>query len=217
VPTVDLRLGDCLTLLDGLPHVDAVITDPPYGANHDTKYSRFTGGLSDVRTDHSPIEGDAQPFDPSPWIGFPKVVLFGANCYSDKLPLGSWLVWCKKRDNQLGTFLSDAEVAWMRGGYGVYLYRHIWNGFDRETERRIKPLHPSQKPVALMRWVIERQRLPQGATILDPYMGVGATGVAAIELGYNFVGCEIEPTYFQIATERIRKAQEAHKQLELAV
>lgn len=111
-------------------------------------------------------------------------------------------MWLKKRPNQLGTFLSDCELAWMKGGKGCYLFHHVWHGFDRETERG-KTVHPSQKPVALMMWCLERLRLPAGSTVFDPYMGCGATGIAALELGLHFVGCEIEPTYFEIARQRL--------------
>src|SRR6185369_16361673 len=126
-------------------------------------------------------------------------------CFSDRLPLGSWLVWLKKRDNQLGTFMSDAEVAWMKGGLGVYVFRHVWNGFDRESEARQKTLHPTQKPVALMRWCIERLKLKPGSTILDPYMGSAPVGLAARELGHSYIGIEREPAYFEIAVRRLQE------------
>jgi site-specific DNA-methyltransferase (adenine-specific) len=202
-----LYRGDCLKVLKRLDcgSVDAVVMDPPYGIGMDTDYTRFTGGLSESRNHHRGIPGDLQPFDPSPWLQFPKAVLWGANFYSDRLPGGGWLVWCKKRDAALGKLLGDCEVAWFKPGEAVYLFRHTWNGFDRQSEKGTT-LHPTQKPIALMRWCIERLRLKPRSTILDPYMGSGPVGVAAVQLGYSYIGIEIDPEYFGIAKQRITAA-----------
>lgn len=185
--------------------ITALVSDPPYGCHNDCDYTRFTGGLSPSRNYHEGIVGDNQPFDPRPWLNFPKVVLFGYQFFADSLPLGTILVWNKKRPNQLGTFLSDCELAWCKGGKGVYLFNHVWHGFDRETERG-KSLHPSQKPVALFEWIFQRLKLTPGQWVYDPFMGCGASGVAAMRLGLNFAGCEIVPEYFKIAEERIKAA-----------
>jgi DNA modification methylase len=65
--------------------------------------------------------------------------------------------------------------------------------------------HPTQKPEGVMKWCIEQ--LPDGcATILDPFMGSGTTGVACAKMGRKFIGIEREPEYFEIACDRIRKA-----------
>ena len=65
--------------------------------------------------------------------------------------------------------------------------------------------HPTQKPVAVMKWVIDL--CPKADTILDPFMGSGTTGVAAVQMGRKFIGIEREPKYFDIACERIEHAQ----------
>jgi len=64
--------------------------------------------------------------------------------------------------------------------------------------------HPTQKPLALMKWCIEQAGNPE--TILDPFMGSGTTGVAAIQMGRKFIGIEREPKYFEIACKRIEQA-----------
>jgi site-specific DNA-methyltransferase (adenine-specific) len=208
--SVTLHLGDCLEVIRDLDvaSISAVVTDPPYGIDSDTDYTRFTNGLSD-HGHFGKIIGDSEPFDPSPWLRFPKVILFGANCFCNRLPPGSFLVWCKKQSANLGKFLGDCEVAWMKGGHGCYLFHHIWDGFNRESERN-GTLHPTQKPVALLLWCIERLKLAPGSTILDPYMGSGTTGVAALRAGYNFIGIEQHEPYFRIAERRIaREAEQA--------
>jgi DNA modification methylase len=73
--------------------------------------------------------------------------------------------------------------------------------------------HPTQKPVALMEWVLTLKWIPRDSTILDPFMGSGTTGVAAINLGRKFIGIEIEPKYFDIARKRIRDAWENRPRL----
>jgi site-specific DNA-methyltransferase (adenine-specific) len=212
-PAIDLRLGDCLEVMRGIPDgsIDAVVTDPPYGRRHLSSHKRRAdhtrfNGTKWRCVDHPEIEGDDRPFDPTPFLAFPKVILFGMNCYCDRLPPGTVLVWCKRRENMLGKFLSDCELAWMKGGYGVYQFNHMWNGVCRDSEIG-RHLHPTQKPVSLMKWCIGRLKLKPGSTILDPYMGSGTTGVAAAELGHNFIGIESHEPYFRIAQARIAAAQ----------
>ena len=205
-----LYCGDCVEVLRTLPRVDAVITDPPYGMNWNTDSTRFGGGNRNRgagRQDWGNITGDAQPFDPAPWLQFDRVVLFGANHYAARLPVGTTLVWLKKADHLFGTFLSDAEIAWMKGGYGVYCYRKQFPPPSRMAEAGGDVAHPTQKPVGLMAWCMDRAGVEQGAVVLDPYMGSGSTGVAAIETGRKFIGIEREPRYFDIACERISRAQ----------
>lgn len=214
---VDLRLGDCLEILPTLPagSVDAVITDPPYGMDWDTNSTRFSGGQSpligrtdgDGRDDWGDVVNDDKPFDPSPWLQFPKVILWGYNHFADKLPTGTTLVWIKRADHLFGSFLSDAELAWMKGGRGVYCFRKQFPPPKRMQEGNGKVLHPNQKPVALFSWCIKRAGLEPGQTILDPFMGSGSCGVAAMHAGLNYIGCEISPKYYAIAERRIKEAQ----------
>ena len=193
--------GDCRDVLPKMQGIDLLLSDPPYGVNHDTDYTRFSGGLHGSRDYEGPIAGDDKEFDPRPFLDYPNVVLFGFNCFSHLLPPGSLLVWLKRRDSQLGVFMSDCEVAWVNRGHGVYLTKHVWYGHDRETERG-NHWHPTQKPVAVMRWCIERSASSSGA-VLDPFMGVGASLVAAKQLGRRAIGVEIEERYCEIAAKRL--------------
>ena len=205
--TVTLMLGDCLDRLADLK-ADAVVSDPPYGIG----YSHGKGGgvLAKATVfDAHPIHGDDRPFDPSPWLRFPAVALWGANHYADRLPARScWLIW-DKRDGIASNDQADCEIAWTNVKGPARLFHHRWMGMLKASERGILRVHPTQKPVALMRWCIERLKLKPSATILDPYMGSGTTGVAAVQLGFNFIGCEIDPTYFAVAERRIAEARAA--------
>ena len=106
-----------------------------------------------------------------------------------------WLVWDKGHRN---FSLADCEFAWS----SQYKAARIFD-YARALAMQDGKEHPTQKPIALMAWCIEL--LPQPETILDPFMGSGTTGVAAVRLGRKFIGIEKEPKYFQIAKERIER------------
>ncbi len=220
--TYAVHVGDCRTVLERLDRkaIDAVITDPPYGMEWDTDSTRFTGG--DLRSERGrgvdawgDVKQDAEPFDPSPWLDFPRVVLFGSNHYAARLPVGTSLVWIKKNEPQYGTFLSDAELAWMKGGHGVYCFHKPFPPPSRMFEGGGKSLHPCQKPIDLMRWCMDIAKVPPGGTVLDPYCGSGTVGVACLLTGRNYIGIEIDPRYAEIARHRIAAADPIGKQVNL--
>lgn len=213
-----LHLGNCLDVLPRFPADAALISDPPYGIGTNTdRTGRRKGGLSHGPTptmadkSYRPIHGDNKPFDPSPLLGFEKVILWGGNHFCQHLSgAPHWLVW----DKRIGTTpddSADCELAWTNLKGPARMHRQLWRGLCREGEENIASgraswrLHPTQKPVALMSWCIEQAGMPQ--TVADPYMGSGSTGVAAVRLGLQFVGCEIDRQYFDIACERINDAQ----------
>jgi site-specific DNA-methyltransferase (adenine-specific)/modification methylase len=98
---------------------------------------------------------------------------------------------------------SDCELAWCSTGGSARMIRYPWTGAVRGPERG-EHWHPTQKPVEVMRWIIESTTSP-GDTVLDPYMGSGSTGVAALQCGRKFIGIEIEPRWFKAAEIRIRR------------
>jgi site-specific DNA-methyltransferase (adenine-specific) len=156
------------------------------------------------------VHGDDKPFDPSPWINYKSVVLWGWNHYASRLPIGSSLVWLKRSPQHYGTFLSDAEIAWEKGGHGTYVFYAEDSNGRRQKELSGDPFggatsHPTQKPIALMQWCLQRN--PCSGITLDPFMGSGTTGVACMNLGRKFIGIEIERKYFDIACERVENAQ----------
>jgi site-specific DNA-methyltransferase (adenine-specific) len=206
-----LYLGDCYTILPTLPPVDAVVTDPPYGVALNTDGTRFSGGTAGHigrkgnrvgSAGGRPILNDSAPFDPAFLTGYGEVqIVWGWNNYPDKLPRGTCLVWLKRHDDAFQSFLSDAELAWMSKGSGVYCRRDLSN--NAIANHRV---HPTQKPVSLMEWCLT-SFLAKSETILDPFMGSGTTGVACANVGRKFVGIELDPHYFDVACERIAAAQ----------
>src|SRR5208282_3892823 len=118
--------------------------------------------------------------------------------FSNNLPTGTVLVWLKRYEDGYGSFLSDADLAWMKGGHGVYCMRDV--SLQAESKNR---LHPTQKPEPLMRWCIGRAGCPESGVVLDPFMGSGTTLRAAKDLGRRAIGIEIEEKYCEIAAKRL--------------
>ena len=207
---VKLYLGDCREILPTLGKVDAVVTDPPYGNKHSGDSSRFSGGNTrrGRGSTHGRIVGDGRAFDPRPYMLGEHQIFFGANYFPQHLQPGSLLVWAKRRPEAYGTFLSDGEIAWCSKGRGIYMMEHTFAGSSAAMEwsedAYATSAHPFQKPIAIMEWCLGF--LPDADTILDPFMGSGTTGVAAVKLGRRFIGIEIEPRYFDIACRRIEEA-----------
>lgn len=206
---VTLYCGDCMDVLPALDasQITAVITDPPWGMNLDTDTRRFSGGnrKRGAGVSRAKVAGDDTDFDPSQWLDFPIVVLWGMNHFAQRLPVGTSLVWVKKHQHLWGTFLSDGEIAWMKGGHGVYIAHFEWSNTARMAKEADPFLHPTQKPVELMQWCFDRAGVERGSLILDPYAGSGSTLVAAKLSGHRAIGIEIDESYCEKIANRLRQ------------
>jgi len=85
---------------------------------------------------------------------------------------------------------------------GMYNVDGTGQQYNSNKYKSVGNNHPTVKPVALMKYLIKLVT-PKGGTVLDPFTGSGSTGMAAVELGYDFIGCELDPTYVEIANKRI--------------
>ena len=205
-----LYRGDCMDVLPLLDKVDAVITDPPYGIDYDPSiHKNYDGSMSQF----TKIIGDDSEIDLSFIFKMSaKKIIWGAENLFSQLPhKGRWLCWHKRSEKMIPNIMrgSDFELAWMDEISGNYKFFNLIHGgvinADSFRGNNLKRDHPTQKPVALMRWCIEQAGNPQ--SILDPFMGSGTTGVAAMQMGRSFIGIEREPKYFDIACQRIEQAQ----------
>src|SRR4051794_39011735 len=163
-----LILADCLEVVPTLSGVDAVVTDPPYGARYKSEPNSKNSISSTGKRFSVPIIGDDVDFDPNPFLIAPDVLFTGAQYFYDRLPAGGSLhVWDKRGDYR-PLDQADADIVWHnRPGVSRSLYC-LWRGLCRHVEHDQPIEHPSQKPVVLMTWLIERT---DAATILDPFMG----------------------------------------------
>jgi len=193
------------------PTADLILADPPYGAKEKTNRASKGRGFTNKQwpsKDFPPVAGDDEPFDPTPLLHLNRPsVLWGAQYYADKLPPSRcWLVW-DKRDGTTSDDNADCEMAWTNIDAPARLFSHLWRGVCRASEAGERVLHPTQKPVALMRWCLLRAKLTPGALVFDPYMGSGPVAQACKELGYRYVGCELSEAYCE-TTVRHRLSQE---------
>lgn len=203
-----LYLGDCMEIMPRIGHVDAVVTDPPYGINENSSRAKSRSKLART-TDYGVFDWDKEPATPHQINTIRHIsdyqIIFGGN-YFHLPPSRCWLVWDK--ENGSNNF-ADCELAWTNLNKSVRMMRWMWNGMIRKGQmsRNVDHtrVHPTQKPVEVMEWCIGH--LPDTAqTILDPFMGSGSTGVACAKMGRKFIGVEMDPIYFEKSIRRIKEA-----------
>lgn len=224
-----LWLGDCLEVMKSLEPVDHIIGDPPYEAFLHKMKNSLRGR---IRTDSGPdlrgLDFDAIDEIREPFVQTAAPICNGwfiAFC----TPEGVWrwaetinaspmkykraCVWVKPDSTPQLNGQGPAQgaenfiCAWAGEGYSKWnaggkrgVYTHCVNGPERHGA------HPTEKPRRLMAEII-KDFTNEGQTILDPFLGSGTTGVAAVQMGRNFIGIEKEEKYFQIACKRITDAQ----------
>ena len=184
-----LYQGDCMDILPTLIRAYAVITDPPYGIF-------ACGGKWGKKAD---LQWDKQAPDISLLLDAGKdIVIWGGN-YFPLPPSRGWLVWYK-RDSVPSA--ADVELAWTNKDMNARLIDQTIAATNAE-----RCGHPTQKPLAVMRWTISL--FPDAQNILDPFAGSGTTGVAALQMGRRFIGIERDPGYFKIMCERLQRVVDA--------
>lgn len=233
-----LLQGDFFSLVKDIPDtsIDVILTDPPYNlGRYSTGNMTFTW-RKEINNDLA--QWDQKPFDPhdllEPFLRIlkPQGNIFAFTSYN---LLGRWheafdehfdtfqfMVWHKTNPVpkiRRAGFLNSCELIvcmWNKG--------HIWN-FTTQREmhnfietpicmgrERVKdPHHPTQKPLRVLRHIL-RIASNAGHHVLDPFMGVGSTGVAALEMGRNFTGMEIDPAYFEAACKRLEAQEKTQRE-----
>lgn len=228
-----LYLGDCREILPTLPKVDAVVTDPPYEDELHEAIGRIRrndgremvqdlgfAGINATRADIA----RAIVASSNGWALIFSLAE-GVRAWRDDLQAvgAKWdtvLAWIKPdaspRFNGQGASrgFENCITVWCGKGYRSWngggkrgIYTHCVNGPSRHGK------HPTEKPVSLLRELLA-DYTKQGQTILDPFMGSGTTGIAAVKLGRRFIGIELDQEYFDIACRRI---EEATKQPDMLV
>jgi DNA modification methylase len=190
-----LYLGDCREIAPTLERTGAVVTDPPYGIARVWKGGGGNGwgkahAQSEARNDWDDLPLGGVPLDLVLGLGKQHVV-WGGN-YFPLPPSRCWLVWNKP---ERGFTLAEAEFAWT----SLDNVARVFDAPRSEPDR----VHPTQKPVALMKWSVSKVK----GSIIDPFMGSGTTGVAAVQMGRPFVGIERDAGWFSTACRRIEQAQ----------
>jgi DNA modification methylase len=198
---VRLICGDCREIMPTLS-ADAAVTDPPYGIDENSRKVASRVNAAEAK-DYGSFAWDKLPASAETIALIRRVtrrqIIFGGNYFEGLGPTSCWLVWDKLNS---GDF-ADCELAWTNLPKAVRRIQWRWNGMIRQGSDVRE--HPTQKPEGVMTWCI--QQLPDDCrSILDPFMGSGTTGVAAVKLGRRFTGIEIDERYFDIACRRVGAA-----------
>lgn len=193
-----------------LPGPDLILTDPPYGIDYRSTHnsgwrSRKTKFGSRRERDFRGIIGDKTTPDLDHLFTGPKLCIFGGQYFSDCLPVSRcWIVW-DKNDDRTRSNQADCEMAWSNFDKPSRVFRHLWRGIMRAGEENVAngpKLHPHQKPVALLDFIIEYSGIPAGL-VIDPYCGSGSTLLAAARRGHMALGIEIDEQWCEIAAKRL--------------
>lgn len=224
---IQLYLGDCLEVLPHLPKVDAVVTDPPYLNSENVVPMNCPGGVADRKSESTKLANpwgyslnwieDCRSLLPSDWVVFCNFKMLGGLC--TELPPAAVFTWRKSNAPRMTRPVPrfDCEfVVWSHNGPcgrmgefdSLVIDCPMLQAGCFATERILKPdsgmaAHPCQKPNAVVFPFVDRV---VGQSILDPFMGTGTAGIAAIKAGKSFVGIESDPSYFEIAVKRIERA-----------
>jgi site-specific DNA-methyltransferase (adenine-specific) len=207
---------DCMELMRGLPDkaFDLAIVDPPYfeGPNKPGFYRN--GEFSSTLVPAGKY-GELKHWDvpgPEYFQELQRVsrnqIIWGANHFADRFPSNGpgWIVWDK--ENGASTF-ADAELAYTSFDKAVRIYRYRWNGMIQGSSGKPKlnekRIHPTQKPINLYEWLLTNYAKP-GQRILDTHLGSGSSAIAANNLGFEFVGMELDADYYAAACQRIEQA-----------
>jgi DNA modification methylase len=218
-----LHLGDCRDILPTLPKVDAVVTDPPYVLS-DAGPGDSHFGMSLYKFDGEDYKAIVSGFDVSEVFGLLEAICqpFNLFCFCSNKQISelmayheskgrttTLLVWHKVNAAPFanGVWRGDIEYCVHARDSGAVF---VGNAQDKKKVSEY-PLvqddaHPTVKPLPLMRKYVGICS-NAGQTILDPFMGSGTTGVAAVQMGRSFIGIEREERYFEIACRRIEEAQ----------
>jgi site-specific DNA-methyltransferase (adenine-specific) len=202
---------DCIEYMRSFPdnHFELAIVDPPYGINE--KGSRnLTGDRPNAKW-RNPNSQHYKAFDDSkiPSSEYFKElfriskmqVIWGGIYFTEHLYTSTgWLIWNKKVNEK--EHLSMCEMAWTSFNRRVLMYEYLWAGFRKKHQ--IERIHPTQKPVDLYKWVIEKCAKP-GDKIFDSHLGSGSSRIAAYDMGFDFYATELDADYFRDQEKRFKE------------
>jgi DNA modification methylase len=195
--SVKLYNADCRDVFPIIGRVDAVVTDPPYGIAHLwAGEQKGRNGKSRLWDGNNAWDKEILPDALASARALASASIVWGGNYYDLPPSRGYLIWDKIQEFSN----ADSELAWCSWPQTPRTFRYARAQLATEGKD-----HPTQKPLPLMQWCLGF--LPESRTVLDPFMGSGTTGVAAVSLDRAFIGIEIEPKYFDIACRRISDEQ----------
>jgi len=200
---------DCMEYMKGLPDkcFDLAVCDPPYGIGENGDRNASRGKLAVAKNYKSFSGGDKEPPPVAYFNELQRVsknqIVWGANHFIDRIakPSSCWLVWDKLNS---GDF-ADCELAYTSFKTAVRKFEFRWSGMlQGDMKNKEKRIHPTQKPIKLYEWLLTNYAKP-GQRILDTHGGSMSSAIAANNLGFEIVCCELDQDYYKAACERVAK------------
>lgn len=191
---------------------DMVFTDPPYGINEktDRDFASRTrlakGGKFNKIIGDETIDTAISVYSICNSIA-PVVCYWGGNYYAHKLPPSPcWLIWDKRVEEKQRDMNSDCEMAYVKHPEkkSIRIFRHLWKGLIKESERGQKRIHPTQKPIALASWCFD-ELSKSAKLVVDLFGGSGSTLIACEKTNRNCYTMEIDPHYCDVIVARWEK------------
>ena len=204
---------DCMEGMKQFPdkYFELAIVDPPYGIGEDGKKNHSRSVLAEAKK-YNPKKWDNKPPDKEYFTELVRVsknqIIWGANHFISRIPFDSpsWIVWDKQNgDNDF----ADCELAYTSFKTAVRKYEFRWAGMlQGNMKDKEKRYHPTKKPVALYELLLHNYA-KKGDKILDTHVGSASSLIACYNLGFDYVGFELDKDYFDAASKRIdeNKAQ----------
>lgn len=211
---------DCMEGMKEYPdkYFDLAIVDPVYGDVTQGGYMKNTESTSRLAKAiqyHNGLwdqEKTGKDYFDELFRVSKNQIIWGGNYFTEEIARNSqcWIVWDKKHPE--GVAFADCELAWTSFNRATRIFRFMWNGMLQEDMKdKEKRIHPTQKPVALYEWLLKTFAV-EGDLILDTHVGSGSSRIACYNLNFDFIGYEIDETYFKDQEKRY----EAHtRQLRL--
>ena len=189
-------------------YFDLAIVDPPYGIGENGDKNHTRSKLAEAKNYKAFSGNDIEPPDKEYFEELFRVsknqIIWGANHFISKMPFDSscWVVWDK--DNT-GNF-ADCELAWTSFDSAVRKFKYRWNGMLQENMKdKEYRIHPTQKPVALYEWLLNRYAKPNDI-ILDTHVGSASSLIACHNTNHKFVGFELDEYYYKVSKQRLDTA-----------
>lgn len=210
---------DCMEYMRTLPDnsFELAIVDPPYGGVTQGGYStnQVSGGIAKNRNDyHLAVWNFSKP-SPEYFNELFRVsinqIIWGGNYFVSELKKDSqcWLVWDKEKP--VGVKYAEVELAWTSFNSRARIFHYMWNGMlQGDMKHKQQKIHPTEKPVALYEWILKNYA-NEGDKILDTHLGSGSSRIAAYNMGFDFVGTEIDEVYFKQQEERFEKYTDQYR------
>ena len=205
-----VHLCDCMEFMKGVPdkYYELAIVDPPYGIGVDgiNPIPNKSGDMNH-NFDHSKMWDEYIP-DESYFRELQRVsqkqVIWGGNYFLDYLGFcKAPIIWDKLNGESM---YADGEMAWTSKGLprNLKIFRHQWCGAFKASERGAEKIHPTQKPVALYKWLLKNYAKPNDK-IFDSHVGSGSIRIACHDMGFDFEGCEIDKDYWEAQESRYQQ------------